>query len=156
MLLARRAGEDAHDRRLGVVVPELGENAAEEGERLDVAGEEGLEALGRVGDHEGHLGGLGAQAEEGDLGAHAGDRDDGAAEVGLGDPAEGRLERHVGLGLALAAQPRDRLAHGDLGAGEAVLVDEAVVDAPRRVALLGRRALVVGEPLPHEGRGRGP
>jgi hypothetical protein len=72
-----------------------------------------------------------------------------AAEVGLGDATPGRLERHVGL-EALAAQARDRPAHGHLSAGEAVFVYEAVVDAPRGVALLGRRALVVGEPLAHQ------
>ena len=114
-----------------------------------MAGEEGLEALRRVGDHEGYLGGLGAQAEEGNFGALAGERHHGAAEVGLGDLPPGRLERHVDLEV-FAAQPRDRFAHRDLGPGKAVFAGEAVVDAPRGVALLSRRALVVAEPLADE------
>jgi len=149
VLFASRPGKDLGDRGLGVVVPKLGGHAPEELEGRDVAGEEGLEPLRRVGGHEGYLGGLGAQAEEGDLGAHPGDRHHGAAEVGLRDLAEGGFERHEGLAGTGAAQTRDRLADGDLGAGEAVLADQAVVDAPRRVALLSRRRLVVGEPLPH-------
>ena len=105
MLVADGPGEDAHHGRLGVVVPELGEDAAEELEGLDVTGQEGLELLRRVGDHERHLGGLGAQAEEGDLDALAGDGHHGGAEVGLGDLAAGRLEWHEYL---TGACPRRR------------------------------------------------
>lgn len=38
VLDASRAGQDLGDRRLGVVVPELGRNTAEEGKGFDVAG----------------------------------------------------------------------------------------------------------------------
>ena len=138
-------GQDLDDGGLRVVVPDLPEGAAEEREGRHVAGEEGFELLGGVGDDEGHPGVLGPQAEEEDALGAARDEDLRLAEVGLGHLAGDGLQGDEDLRQA-SPEFSHRPAHRHLGAGEVVFFDQAIVGAPRGVALFAGGLLVRFQP----------
>jgi hypothetical protein len=110
---------------------------------------EGLGALARRQAGEAAVAVDEGQDEEGGLVAAAGHHDVGAAEVAL--PVGGGVgEWHEDLGLGLL-ELGDGGADDALAAGVVVLGAEAVVDAPRRVSLLGGCGKVVAEDLLNDG-----
>ena len=111
--------------------------------------EERLLALRAEGDVDGVARVGQAQLEHRDLGALTGDEHVREAEVDLGLVArvmEGD-DRHVDpVDPELPAAGADVAADRHLGEGRTLLVDEALPDPAGRVALLGRRLLVLGQP----------
>ena len=144
------SGEHARHGRLEIVVADPPRYHAEalEGERVSF--EERLLALAREAHVDRPPRVREPQHEHRQLGQHAVQPDADPAEVDLR-----LLARRVQLGdrhdrpagLELAAHAADVGAYRRLGDGGAALVDEPLPDAPRRVALLARRAQVGGQPL---------
>src|SRR5262245_40283826 len=136
--------EDLVHHRPGVVPPDLVRHAAEEGKRLDHAGQDRLGPLGRQSQGEGVVGVRPDQDQHRDLTPAFGEVDVDVAEVGL-QPLAGvvgqRDERLAAVTTPLADVPADLV----VAAGVAVLVLEAAEDLHGGVPLLGWGLLVLGE-----------
>ena len=139
------AGEDLANGRLGVVIPNLRKDAAEELKTPHVTIQEGFQLLGGISHGKRHLGVLGPQAEDEDLLHGPGDHHVSLTEVGLSHLAGHRFQGHEDLG-APAPKGTHRPAHGHLRSGEVVFRDQTVIDALGGVALLARGGLIIGEP----------
>ncbi len=150
VLLAGAPGQHADHRRLEIVVADARRHAAEVRECGDMAVEEGFLRLGRVGAMEGTARGGEAQMKEEEARADAGH-----VHITVPEVAFRFCTRQVDLGdrhhTQSAAQLGTHLAnvgtHGRLGHGGAVLLPQPLPDAPPRVALLARRALVCRQPV---------
>lgn len=145
---APAALEDLLDRRSEVVVAHQRRDAAEELERLGVAFEERLLGLVEERGRERRARVTQAQMEEMNLRAPPAEQHPRLAPVDLAlDPRRVQL-RHERL--ADLAERYATLAHvaADLPLGDlrAVLGDQALPDAPRRVALLARRIAIGQQP----------
>jgi hypothetical protein len=147
--------QDPGDQGPGVVVPDADGHAAQAREGDHVALEEGLLALAAEGDVDRGPRVAQAQLEHRHLGALAGDVHVGEAEVDLGLVAR-CMQRDDRDGDAveaeLTAEPHDRPPDGRLGEGRTLLVDQALPDPARRVALLAGRLLVLGQPAADDRR----
>ena len=144
------SGEHPRHGRLEVVVADAPRHPAEALEGDGVSFEERLLALAREADMDGSPRVGEPHDEHRELGQHAVEPDADPAEVDLRFLARGMQlgDGHLdAAGLELAAQPADVGAHRRLGDGGAALVDEALPDPPRGVALLARRAEVGDQPL---------
>jgi hypothetical protein len=142
------------DERPRVVVPDPGGDPAESRERGDVPFEERLLALGAVRDVDCGSRVAQAQLEHRDLRALAADEHVGKAEVDLRLVARvvERDDRDVDpLEAELAAARTDVPPDRGLRHRRALLVDQALPDPARRVALLAMHRLVLGEPARDRG-----
>ena len=128
--------QDPRHRQRRVVIEDRARNPAEEGEGADMAVQERLRRLLRIGLHEPDIGMRQDQAEEGDLLAKPSDLDHRLAEVDLG-MARRVVQRNEGLARRLAAGP-DIVLHDRVAAREPVLVPQTLEDPMRRVPLLAR------------------
>ena len=134
--LAFPVAQDPRHRKSGVVIEDRARNPAEEGEGADMAVQERLRRLPRIGLHEPHVAMRQDQAEEGDLLAKAPDLDHRLAEVDLG-MARRMMKRNEGLARRLPLRP-DVVLHDRVAAREPVLVPKPLEDPMRRVPLLAR------------------
>ena len=134
--LAFPVAQDPRHCQRRVVIEDRARNPAEEGEGADMAVEERLRRLLRIGLQEPDVGMGQDQAEEGDLLAKAPDLDHRLAEVDLG-MARRVMQRNEGLAHRLPLRAHivldDRVA-----AREPVLVPKTLEDPMRRVPLLAR------------------
>ena len=138
--LTRAVAQNARHRRRRVVVQHRERNPAEEGEGADMAVQERLRRLLRIGLHEPDIGMRQDRAEEGHLLAPAPHLDHRLAEVDLG-MARRVMQRNEGLARRLAAGP-DIVLHDRVAAREPVLVLQPLEDPIRRVPLLARHIRV--------------
>ena len=150
--LAPAVAQDPGNSQLGIVVEDAPGHSAQEGERRDVAVQEGLGGLRGVGFYEAAV----AVGQVGDeavgLALHAADDHQGLAEVALGVARRmGQRDEHL---LGLTAILSYIVLDCGVSAVEPVLVPEPLEDALGRVALLpGTPEIVLQDPVDDAGVG---
>ena len=128
---------DPGHRQLGVVIEDRQRDAAEEGERADMAVEKGFRRLRRIGLHEGRIRMRQIHEEHVHLLPDAADHADRLAEIHL--RVAGRMrQRHKGLPGPRSREPHI-LLHRRVAAVEAVLGAEPIVNPLGGMPLLRRR-----------------
>ena len=136
--LSPAIAQDSRHRQLGIVVENALRDSAQEGERRDVAFQEGPGGLGRVGLHKAAVAVGQVEDEAAGLLLHAADDHQGLAEVALAVPRRmGQRDEHL---LGLSAMLPDVVLDDGVLTVEAVLVPEPLEDA------LGGVALLLGNP----------
>ena len=120
--LSPAIAQDSRHRQLGIVVENALRDSAQEGERRDVAVQEGLGGLGRVGLHKAAVAVGQVEDEAAGLLLHAADDHQGLAEVALAVPRRmGQRDEHL---LGLSAMLPDVVLDDGVLTVEAVLVPE--------------------------------